>query len=106
MGQSLFKKHLKFQKFDEILYCGMNRFRNVKLDVFRRYQNTTAILKKKNMGKNRFKKLSKYQKFQFSNFTLTWSNERKMNSVRLDMIYSEELQQKMEMLDKRILKNI
>ena len=106
MGQSLFKKHLKFQKFDEILYCGMNRFRNVKLDVFRRYQNTKTILKKKNMGKNRFKKLSKYQKFQFSNFTLTWSNERKMNSVRLDMIYSEELQQKMEMLDKRILKNI
>ena len=31
MGQSLFKKYSKFQKFDEILYCGMTRFRNVKL---------------------------------------------------------------------------
>ena len=62
--------------------------------------------KEKHGKKNRFKKLSKYQKFQFSNFTLTWSNERKMNSVRHDVIYSEELQQKMEMLDKRILKNI
>ena len=32
--QSLFKKHSKFQKFDEI-NCRMTRFRNVKLDVFR-----------------------------------------------------------------------
>ena len=31
MGQSLFKKYSKIQKFDEILYCGMTRFRNVKL---------------------------------------------------------------------------
>ena len=30
-GQSLFKKYAKFQKFDEILYCGITRFRNVKL---------------------------------------------------------------------------
>ena len=106
MGQSLFKKHSKFQNFDEILYCGTNRFTNVKLDVFRQYQNTKTILKKKNMGQNRFKKLSKYQKFQFSNFALTWSNKRKMNSVGLDMTYSKELQQRMEMLDKRILKKI
>ena len=33
MEQSLFKKYSKFQKFDEILYCGMTRFRNVKLGV-------------------------------------------------------------------------
>ena len=64
MGQSLFKKHSKFQKFDEIYY-GMTRFRNVKLGVFRQYQNTKTISKKKKkkMGQNRFKKLSKFHKF-------------------------------------------
>ena len=51
------------QKFDEILYCGMIGFRNVKLGVFRKFQNTKTILKKKNMGQNRFKKLSKFQNF-------------------------------------------
>ena len=85
MGQSLFKKHSKIQRFDEILYCGMTRFRNVKLGVFRQYQKTKAILKKKNMGQNCSMKLSKFQKFHLSNFTLTWSNQGKMNSVRLDM---------------------
>ena len=40
MGQCLFKKHSKFQKFDEILHRGMTRFRNVKPGVFRQYQNT------------------------------------------------------------------
>ena len=79
---------------------------NVKVGVFRQYQNTKTILKKKNMGQNRFNKLSKFQKFQFSNFTLTWSNEGKMNSVRPDMTYSKELQQKNEILHKLILKNI
>ena len=81
-------------------------FRNVKLGVFRQYQNTRTILKNKNMGQNRFKKLSKFQKFQLTDFTLTWSNDGKMNSVRPDMTYSKELQQKMKMLDKLILKNI
>ena len=38
-------------------------FRNVKLGVFRKFQNTKTILKKKNMGQNRFKKLSKFQNF-------------------------------------------
>ena len=33
------------------------------------------------MGQNRFKNFSKFQKFQLSNFTLTCSNEGKMNSV-------------------------
>ena len=64
MGQSMFKKYSKFQKFDEILYCGMTRFRNFKLGVFRQYQNTKTILKKKYMRQNHFKKLSKFQKFQ------------------------------------------
>ena len=89
MEQSLFKKHSKFQKFNEILYCGMTRFRNVELSVFRKYQNTETILEKKNMGENRFKKLSKFQKFRLSNFTLTWSNEGKINNVRLDLTYSK-----------------
>ena len=47
MGQNLFKKYWKFQKFNEILYCGMTRFRKVKLNVFRQYQNTKTILKRK-----------------------------------------------------------
>ena len=84
----------------------MIRFRNVKLGVFRQYQNTKTILKKKNIGQNCFKKLSKFQTFQLSNFSLTWSNEAKKNSVQFDMTYSKELQQKMELLDKLILKNI
>ena len=53
IGQSLFKKHSKFEKFDEILYSGMTRLRNVKL---------TAILKKENMGQNRFKNFSKLRR--------------------------------------------
>ena len=84
----------------------MTRFRNVKLFVFRQYQNTKIILKKKNIGQNRFKKRSKFQKFQLSNFTLAGSNERKVSSVRSGMTYSKELQQKMKMLDNLILKNI
>ena len=58
------------------------------------------------MGQNRFKKRSKFQKFQLSNFTLTWSNEGKVNGVRPYMIYSKKLQQKMKTLDKFVLKNI
>ena len=52
----------------------MTRFRNVKLGVFRQNQNIKTISKKKIMGQNRLKQLSKFQKFQLSNFTLTWSN--------------------------------
>ena len=87
LGQNLFKKHLKFQNFDEILYCGMTRLRNIKLGVFRQYQTTETILKKKNMGENRFKKLSKFQKFQLSKFTLTRSKDGKMHSARFDMTF-------------------
>ena len=58
------------------------------------------------MGQNRFKKLSKFQKFQLSDFTLTWPNGGKVNSVRPDITYSKELQQKMKMFDKLIFKNI
>ena len=58
------------------------------------------------MGQNRFRKRSKFQKFQLTNFTLTWLNEGKVNSLRLDMTYSNELPQKMKMLDEVILKTI
>ena len=74
--------------------------------TIRQYQNAKTIFKKKNIGHNRFKKLSKFQKIQLSNFTLTWLNKGKMNSVRSDMVYSKELQQKMKMLDNLILKSI
>ena len=72
----------------------MTRFRNVKCGVFRQYQNTKTILKKKNTRQNRFKKRSKSQKFQLSNFILTWSKEGKVNSVRPGMTYSRNPFQK------------
>ena len=53
------------------------------------------------MRQNHFKKL-KIPKIS----SLTWSNERKMNSVWPDMTYSKELLQKMKILDKLTLKNI
>ena len=90
---SMHKNHFKKQKYGteslskiwwNILHCGMTRFRNVKLGVFRQYQNTKTILKKKKMGENRFKKLSKFKKLQLRNFILTCSNGGKINSVRLD----------------------
>ena len=43
------------------------------------------------MGQNRFKKLSKFQKFKSSNFCLTWSNKEKIKSVRPDITYSIQL---------------
>ena len=58
------------------------------------------------MGQNRFKKLSKFQKFHLNNFTFTWSNEGKMNGVPPDMIHSKELQQKIKILDKLLVRNI
>ena len=47
MGQSLFKKYSKFQKFDEILESGMTRFRNIELGIFRQYPNTKTFKKEK-----------------------------------------------------------
>ena len=105
MGQNLSKKYSKFQNFDEI-YCGMTRFRNVKLDVSRWYQNITTILKKKNMGQNCCKKLSKFQKFQLSNFNLIWSNKGIMNGIPPDMTCSRELQQKNGNIGQTYQKNI
>ena len=52
MGQSLFKKHSKFQNFDEIFRCGMTRLRNTNLGVFIKCQYTRTILRNKNMGQS------------------------------------------------------
>ena len=92
MGQSL-----KIQNSKN----GMTRFRNFKLGVFRQNQNTKTILKKTTMAQN-----SKFPKFQLSNFTFTWWNEGIMKGVWLDMTKSVELQQKVKMLDKFIVRNI
>ena len=71
MRQSLFKKHSKFQNFDEIFYCGMTRLRNTNLDVFIQCQHTRTILRKKNMRQSLFKKHSKFLIFN-KVFTVTW----------------------------------
>ena len=63
MGQSLFKKHSKFQNFDEIFYCGLTSLRNTNLDVFIQCQYTRNILRNENMGQSLFKKHSKFQNF-------------------------------------------
>ena len=49
----------------------MTSFRNAQLGVFRQYQKSKTVSKKKYMGQNRFDKLSKFLKFQLSNLTLT-----------------------------------
>ena len=63
MGQSLFKKYSKFQKFVEIFYRWMTRFRSVKLGVFRQYQNTKNILKKDNMRQNHLRDVQNFKNF-------------------------------------------
>ena len=50
MGQSLFKKHSKFQNSDEVFSRGMTRLRNTNLGVFIQCQYTRTISKQKNMG--------------------------------------------------------
>ena len=63
MGQNLFKKYSKFQKFVEIFYRRMTRFRSVKLGVFRQYQNTKNILKKDNMRQNHLRDVHNFKNF-------------------------------------------
>ena len=63
MGQILFKKHSKFQTFDEIFYCGMTRLMNTNLDTFIQCQHSRKISRKKNMGHSLIKKLSKFLNF-------------------------------------------
>ena len=80
----------------------MARCRNIKLGDFRQYQNMRNIFKKKNMGHNGFQKRSNSQNFKLGNFTLSWSKEGQVASVRPYITYSIELQQKMKMLDKLV----
>ena len=61
MGQTLFKKHSKFQNFDELFYFGMTRLGNKNLDVFIQCKYTRTILRKKNMRQTPSKKNSKFQ---------------------------------------------
>ena len=63
MGQSMFKKHSKFQNFDEIFYCDTTRRRSTNFGVFIQHQYTRTILRKKNMGQSLFKKHSKFKNF-------------------------------------------
>ena len=64
MEQSLFKKHLKFQNFDEIVYCGITALRETNLDVFIQFQYTRTILRRKKLGQSLFKKHLKFQIFR------------------------------------------
>ena len=64
MGQSLFKKHSKFQNFDEIFYCGMTRLRDMNLDVCIQCQHTRIILRNENMVQNLFIKNFKIPKIR------------------------------------------
>ena len=61
MGQTLFKKHSRFQNFDELFYFGMTRLGNKNLDVFIQCKYTRTILRKKNMRQTPSTKNSKFQ---------------------------------------------
>ena len=57
------KKRFEFHSSSKILYCGMNRLRNINLGVFIQCQYTRTNLRKKNMGQSLFKKHSKFLNF-------------------------------------------
>ena len=59
----MFKKHSKFQNFDEIFHGDMTRRMSKNFGVFIQYQYTRTILRKKNMGQSLFKKHSKFKNF-------------------------------------------
>ena len=81
MGQSLFKKHSKFQNFNKIFYYGMTRLRNTNLDVFIQCQYTRTILRNKNMGQSLFKKHSKFQNFD----EILYCGTNRFTNVKLDV---------------------
>ena len=64
MGQSLFKKHSKFQNFDEIFYSGMTRLRNAILNYCDLCRYAQAVQPKKIVRQILFKKSFKISKFQ------------------------------------------
>ena len=53
------------------------------------FLDNIKIQKKEKCEAESFSKTLKFQKFQLSSFTLTWTNEGKMNSVLPDMTYSK-----------------
>ena len=63
MGQSLFKKHQKFQNFNEIFSCGMTRLRNTIFNYFDFSRYVKAIKPKKTLGQSLFKNYLKFQHF-------------------------------------------
>ena len=73
MGQSLFKKHSKFQTFDEILYCDMTRLRNTILNYCGLCRYMKVIKSNKVVRQSLFKNHLKFEKFniQLIFFTVT-----------------------------------
>ena len=63
MGQSLFKKHSKFQNYDEIFYCGMTRHRNSILNYCGLCRYVKAIKPKKVVRQSILKNHLKFQNF-------------------------------------------
>ena len=90
VGQSLFKKHSKFQNFDEIFYCGMTRLSNTNFDVFIQCQYTRTILRKKNMGHSLFKKHSKFQKFD----EILYCGMKRFRNVKSDVFRQYQTSEK------------
>ena len=69
----------------------MTRFRNVKLGFLDNIKTEKLVSKRKIWDRKVLRNFQSSKKFQLSNFTLTWSNQVKMNSVWPDMTYSKEL---------------
>ena len=63
MGQRNFKKHSKFQTFDEIFCGSMTRLRKTNVDVIIQRQHRGIILRNENMRRSLFKKHSRFYKF-------------------------------------------
>ena len=99
MGQSLFKKHSKFQNSNELFYCGMTRLRNANLDVFIQFQYTRTIWRK-----SQFKKRSKFLIFNKA----FYCNMAKLctNNTFLENIFTQKLLSERKLWDKIILENV
>ena len=63
MGQSLFKKHPKFQNFNEIFYYGMTKLRNMILNDCGLCQYMKVIKPKKVVRQSLFKNRLKFENF-------------------------------------------
>ena len=75
MGQSLFKKHSKFQNFDEIFYCGMTRLRNTKfgcfytMSVHKNHKKNIIIIKKEQSLVKRHSKFLNFDEIFYCGMT-------------------------------------